>query len=58
MVNVTLSKKEKQVVTTESEFDVIATINLELNNKIQEVINECSKKYFRKIEVEFSTSIK
>lgn len=58
ILNVSLSKKETQVVTTESEFDVASIINVELNNVIQEVINECSKKYFRQIEVEFTTNIK
>ncbi len=60
MLSVSLSKEKTEfnVVKTEAEHDVSAIINGELEKKIQEVINECSAKYFRNIEVEFHAKIK
>lgn len=51
-------KKEPLIISTEAEFNVDDTIKAEIEKAVQGAVNECSKKYFRTIEVKVFVSTK
>ena len=61
----TIFKKSKEVheaifteVETSAEFNVEETINTAIKTAVQQATDECSKKYYRTIHVDFKTNIK
>lgn len=45
-------------VSTSTEFDVEERIKAEVKGAIQKTIDECSKTYFRNIDVDFKITVK
>ena len=45
-------------VTTSTEFDVAEKIKAEVKEAIQATIDNCSKTYYRNIDVDFKISVK
>lgn len=45
-------------VSTSAEFDVEETIKNEVKQAIQTTIDNCSKKYYRNIDVDFKINVK